>query len=418
MKASRDSVGGDPAPKTRGEVPGRYPSLDGLRAIAILLVLVGHLCGTRGFPLPREVALHWVDFANLGVRVFFVLSGFLITALLLREKSKTGSIRLGIFFGRRVMRLMPAYFTLLIVVGFGERRGWIEIPTRAMLHALTYTSNYAEMPWVLAHTWSVSVEEQFYLLWPAAILLLGVGRGAGVALAFICAAPFIRLVTLFVSGGQPDLWMSFQTVGDAIAVGCVLALFRGTAWRSRRYRALLEGPWIVLIPVAAVGAHSLGSFRLQQTVALAPELHALLGITVVNVCIAIGIDWCLRNPDGPIGRMLNAPVLVHLGVMSYSVYLWQQLFLNRTSTSIVTAFPQNILFVTAAASASYYLIERPALRLRERFLAVRRAAEVSTIALPPTQPAVAVAGVHTRTLQQKKAEAAVTRQMPAAESKV
>src|SRR6185503_16392845 len=158
---------------TSSSVDRRVPSLDGLRAISIALVVFCHMAGTRGFPI-SEAAGNILPFAALGVRVFFVISGFLITKLLLAEWSRTGGIDLSRFYLRRTLRIMPPYYVLLVAVAMAASVDLIRLAPGDLAHAATYTSNYApDRSWWIGHTWSLSVEEQFYLLWPAVLLLAG-----------------------------------------------------------------------------------------------------------------------------------------------------------------------------------------------------------------------------------------------------
>lgn len=155
---------------------GRIPSLDGLRGISILMVLLGHLAGTRGFPL-SAAAGNRTAVAAIGVHVFFVISGFLITGLLLAELAATDRIRLSRFYFRRTLRIFPPYYALIASLVLAQALGFLSLAPGDVLHALTYTSNYdAGRSWSIGHTWSLGVEEQFYLLWPACLVLLGARR--------------------------------------------------------------------------------------------------------------------------------------------------------------------------------------------------------------------------------------------------
>lgn len=341
---------------------GRIASLDGLRAISILLVILGHLYGTAGLPAPVQSSLAfirgYVDIANLGVRVFFVISGFLITGLLLKEAEESGTIRLSRFYLRRAMRIFPAYFALLAAVAVSARLGWIQLASGDMIHALTYTMNYSpERSWSLGHLWSLAVEEQFYLLWPAALLLLGVRRAFWVAAAFILAAPIIRLGGWYVypAGLQAGIGETFETVGDALAVGCVLAGVRDVLWRWQWYRQILTSLWFV--PAAILAAAVLRHWF---------RLDLLVGTSAMNFAIAFAIDRSIRLSDVGFGRFLNLRFVSWIGVLSYSIYLWQQLFFNRTSDAWTAHFPVSVVLAFSAAVLSYYLVERPMMRLRGR----------------------------------------------------
>jgi peptidoglycan/LPS O-acetylase OafA/YrhL len=335
----------------------RIPSLDGLRAVSIALVLLGHLAGTNGFPIPMRV-LAYADIAGLGVHVFFVISGFLISGLLLDEMARTRTISLSKFYLRRTLRIFPPYYTLLFCVAMASTFGWLALAPGDMAHALSYTMNYrspAERAWWLGHTWSLAVEEQFYLLWPAALLILGRTRGLKAALLIALLAPLIRLAEWY-GGARELIGNSFETVADALATGCLLAGYRAELWSNSRYQRLLKSPLFIVVPTLAVALAGLER----------PRINFAIGITLSNLCIAATIDWCIRNPDGRVGRVLNARPVAFVGVLSYSIYLWQQLFLNRASTAVVARFPLNLLLALACACLSYYAVERPSLRLRRR----------------------------------------------------
>jgi peptidoglycan/LPS O-acetylase OafA/YrhL len=149
----------------------------------------------------------------------------------------------------------------------------------------------------------------------------------------------------------------FETVADAMAVGCLLAGARDWLHRSPWYVRALGSRWFVLAPLIAIAGNLLHDH---------PVANFLVGMTVMNVGAAMTIDWCVTYPQGRIGRMLNAAPLVFVGGISYSLYLWQQIFLNRASANSISTFPLNLVLAFGAALASYYVVERPSLRLRRR----------------------------------------------------
>jgi peptidoglycan/LPS O-acetylase OafA/YrhL len=334
----------------------RIPSLDGLRALSILLVVYAHVSGTAGFPhLPGVLSS---GSAVFGVRVFFVISGFLITSLLLDEIRRTGTVSVPHFYFRRTMRIFPPFYAYIATIAIASALGWFALRDHDLLAAVTYTTNYHhERSWYLGHAWSLAVEEQFYLLWPFLLKYLGVGRATRLALATVIAAPLLRFGLLVGAPSfRPGIGETFPTVADAIATGCLLACLRDRIPTSPRLMALLQGRTFWLIPaVAIVCAFMPGA-----------KIDALAGQTITNVGIALAIERFVRFPATPFARFLNARPVVFVGVLSYSLYLWQQPFLNRHSGTWMTAFPVNLGLAFAAALGSYYLIERPALRLRAR----------------------------------------------------
>lgn len=357
--------------------PQRIPSLDGLRAVSIIAVLLGHLAGTNGLPhaVTAIVRNPYLDIAHLGVRVFFVISGFLITHLLLAEERRHGRISLERFYLRRTLRIFPAYFALLGVFALLAWGGALALTGSDFAHALTYTVNYAPgRSWDIGHLWSLAVEEQFYLVWPAALVLAGTRRARRVVVAALCVVPLIRVAeSMLWPAWQPMIGTTFETSSDALAIGCLLALVGEELMAHRWYaRALASRGTVPVLLLVAIAA----SRRYR------PSL--LIGDTILNVAIALAVHRCVRRADGRAGRLLNAQLFVFVGGLSYSLYLWQQIFLNRTSDAVTSRFPLNITLGVACALVSYYAIERPILtRVRPQVEAWLDRRHQRPVALPP-----------------------------------
>jgi len=327
----------------------RIPSLDGLRAISISIVMLGHLAGTRGFPRGFEF-FEW--YANLGVRVFFVISGYLITNLLILEHRKEGYISLKDFYIRRAARILPAsyvYITLIFLLVRG-------IPKLEIFGGYFYFSNYINNHWQIGHLWSLAIEEQFYFIWPF-LCAFFFSKSKHLAIAGMVIGPVSRVVLYFF--GFVGNW--FPMSCDALATGCLLALI----WEGlEQRRAILLSPKcialsigaVVILPLSAQGSHILRSF------------YGSVALTLIHFGIAALIYAAVTCPP----RWLNHPVISWVGVLSYSLYLWQQVFLFRASVDWWTAFPQNLVLAFAAAAVSYYLIERPVLQFRSRMSRMRR----------------------------------------------
>jgi peptidoglycan/LPS O-acetylase OafA/YrhL len=305
----------------------RIASLDGIRALSISLVLLAHLATSGSAPLIAKVVWRF-DLGNLGVRVFFVISGFLITSILLREK-----IDLKDFYVRRFWRIFPAYYVFLAAMAF-------LIPVSDLLHAASYTTNYYLPHWPVGHTWSLSVEEQFYLLWPG--LLAFWSRAFWGAGAVLIAAPIFRVLALH--GMWPTYPVfAFECVADALATGCLLAHLRG--------RISLGLPW-------SLGAIAI--LVLWRGIQPDASVYALMGIPLLNIAIALAVGEFIKRPGG----ILNWKPLVWMGTLSYSLYLWQQPFMDQ---AIHLPAIVRVAGAFAMACVSYYLIERPCLRIRTRF---------------------------------------------------
>jgi peptidoglycan/LPS O-acetylase OafA/YrhL len=353
------AVSGREHNENKAHAAPRIPCLDGIRAVAISLVLISHLVGTHGLEVPAGLA-RYLNLGHLGVRIFFVVSGYLITTLLLEEHRKYGSISLPRFYFRRTFRIFPAFYVFVLGILAADALGWVSLHDNDILHAVTYTTNYhRDRAWELGHLWSLAVEEQFYLLWPMMFLLLGVRGAIAGAAAYMVIAPAVRVLTWQLAPEQlPGIGETFQTVADTLATGCVLAAVRAWLGQKPAFLAMQRSPWTLafLVLVILVGNHFKGSISISYPV----------GETVLNISIALCIDWCLRNPSGRLAAFLDWKPLVHVGVLSYSLYLWQQPFANRDSGALVTSFPLNVLCIVAAALASYHLVEKPFLAWRQR----------------------------------------------------
>ncbi|GAB2545631.1 acyltransferase family protein [Rhodanobacter koreensis] len=341
----------------------RIPSLDGFRAISILMVIYGHLCGTRHFPVSIQEYGRWCgDVAHLGVLVFFVISGFLITSLLMSEREMTGAISLKRFYLRRIVRIFPAFYAFILVMAIATLLGAVQLTGRDFAYALTYTVNFEpnrSLP--IGHLWSLSVEEQFYLLWPLTLLVLHERRALFAAVVAIFTGPLVRVAILewmfhVDSHSLNGMLTSFPAMFDYLAAGCALALLRPWLLTRTWYLRLTASPWLALAVPLVLLINRMGS----------DPVAVLLGSPVMNVCIALLIESGTRHAGSLAGRFLNWKPVVFLGVLSYSLYLWQSPFFDHRSDAWMNAFPQNLMFVFLAALASYFLIEHPFVRLRRR----------------------------------------------------
>ncbi len=334
-----------------------------MRAISILLVIVAHssVHFRRWIELPLGT---YLLFAHLGVSFFFVISGFLITGLLLRELDRTGTIGLPRFYLRRAFRIFPPFYLYLAIMVALVLAGVLQIPLRGFLVAAIYGTDYYVGPGsgsaALQHTWSLSVEEQFYLLWPAALLWLGRRRAIYAAALLILFSPVIRVVTYFMLVPQHRAMVDrmFHSSIDTIMFGCLLALVWDTQ-RFRRVLPMLSSGWcmagsllflLVLDPL--LDAHFYGKYSLP------------VGMTLEGVCVTVFTLSVVRRPATLPGRFLNTAVLRHIGVISYSLYLWQSIL--TTGNGNWQKFPLNLLAALACAELSYWAVERPSLRLRDR----------------------------------------------------
>ncbi len=360
-------------PTGNAKMKTKLPCLDGLRAISILFVLFSHVQSTINFPVPI-----WVRFlfarGDLGVFVFFILSGFLITYLLLGEYEASGTINLRNFYVRRVLRIFPAFYTYLLVLALLTVFGFLPIALSHFFDAGLFLWNYKHL-WdsaggpgniLLGHFWTLSLEEQFYLLWPLTLILFKIRRGAWIALALLVIMPLIRLASYFLfpeSRGQ--LGMMLHTGADALMFGCLLALLLKHNQLNKIWDYLAAPFW----PILAV----LFVWILSPLIATLLPGHLeggysnTLGKTLTGLSIAFIIAWLLKYPDSIAGRLLNSKPMVHLGVLSYSLYLWQELFLFPVNKTWTGEFPFNLGCAYVAALMCHNFIEKPFLKLKDRF---------------------------------------------------
>jgi peptidoglycan/LPS O-acetylase OafA/YrhL len=328
----------------------RIPSLDGLRAFSILLVVIGHLAESHATSeVGRDLA---GAFANLGVQIFFVISGYLITKLLLQESCKTGTISLRQFYIRRAYRILPAatFYMLPVFFIFRHELRWYHAAA-AMLYLANFDFSH---PWFLGHLWSLSVEEQFYLLWPSVLKKwISARTRVWILLGVIAFAPFYRIACHFLGlHGQAD--GTFPAVADALATGCLLSVLEPRVLplllKLKNWRLPLI--FLMILPLLAVPLYW-GAREFHLTLTLLFVLWPAMHFTIAGLllCAVQSHTW-----------ILNARPIGWLGKVSYSLYLWQQLF-------VYGKHPRawyGPLLALGMASVSYYLIERPALRLRKK----------------------------------------------------
>ena len=298
-----------------------------------------------------------------GVAVFFVISGYLITTLLLREFRKTGSLSLGRFYFRRTLRIFPPFYIYLAVMAIVWYLGIIPELLSSFLAAASYTWSLDPNAsgYYLTHSWSLSIEELFYLFWPLAFLWAHRSKKV-IQLSFglILGMPFLRVASYFVfpslrghEGYMVQGWI------DTMMVGCLLALLKDRAGWQRWHARYVNG-W-------TAGAMAFTGFFVVPWVqtSLPRKLGSLFylstSFTITALCIGGVLIYLVEHPNTWAGRFMNNAILRHVGVLSYSLYLWQQPFLHQDLHLV----PYGYLYTFAAAEISFWLIEKPSFRVRE-----------------------------------------------------
>lgn len=335
----------------------RLPSLDGLRAFSIALVCIGHIAGTVGAP---DFLLPLHSLGNFGVKIFFVISGFLITYLLLLEREKMGHINLRQLYIRRTLRLFPAFYFFVLCMFIAHMLGWIELWPGDLFHAATYTMNFHhERSWWLNHTWSLAVEEQFYLLWPLLLVFMGHKKSYTISIVVIFVVPLIRALMWYQFDASPSaMTREFQAVADALATGCILAyIYKHNIPIPAWFRRM----WFYLIPFSMFIIPAI-------MIKLYPPLFYIIGQSFVNICAACIIWRYMTVRTGLPFIFLNWRPIIWLGGLSYSLYLWQEPFLNSWVQNWYAQWPVNIVLSFGFALLSYYAVEQPFMKLRKTFL--------------------------------------------------
>ncbi|MFL6799907.1 MAG: acyltransferase family protein [Xanthobacteraceae bacterium] len=340
---------------------GWLPSLNGLRALSVTIVIGSHLLYAH--PELNVAPLALVLSGDLGVRIFFVISGFLISTLMLKEMDAYGSVSLKRFYLRRALRLLPLQFSFVAFLFLLTLLTSLKIDTCEFITAITFTKNYACRGWVEGHLWSLAVEEQFYLMWPIVLISMRARNVRVFALLLICLAPVSRAIE-YLLGHRLYTWLPSNA--DVLMIGCLLALYahrhRGelgkiAAWHPSATRMIAA--LLMYVPDFLGSRVLLG----KLTITLGPTLQA--------ICAATLIVSLVYNHNGFGFRVLNLNVVSYIGAISYSLYIWHGPFIARPDSyggqdQWFLSFPLDLLVVILVAMTSYHLLERPFVRLRRR----------------------------------------------------
>jgi peptidoglycan/LPS O-acetylase OafA/YrhL len=377
------------------------PALDGIRALAVAAVLLFH------------GGVSWARGGFLGVDAFFVLSGYLITTLLLAERRRTGRISLARFWGRRARRLLPALLLMVVVVAIWAdtflASEEVHLLRGDALAAVFYVANWRMMssggdyfaqtaaPSPLQHTWSLGIEEQFYLAWPVLLLVVFLLRQPQRWLVAVCAggtaASAVALALVYDAANPARAYYGTDTRGASLLMGAGVAAV--LARRGQRAEHIEPHPHRSGLAAAAVLGAGISAWAWTR---MSGETTSLYygGMSVCALAVAAVIVHIALVPEGLSARLLSMPPLPVLGRISYGIYLWHwPVFLaadsRRTGQHGAALFALRCLITLAIACLSYLLVERP---IRSGELLRRR--PVSVVA-PLATVAAAVAVILTVT---------------------
>jgi peptidoglycan/LPS O-acetylase OafA/YrhL len=326
---------------------------DGVRAVAVSLVLLDHAFGSPSIRLTGLRAGE-IPVGSMGVLVFFVLSGLLITGLLRDELARTGDVSLRGFYWRRSLRILPPVVVFLGVLALSTAMGWWTAPTASQwIHLLTWTVNYSKPPAEASHLWSLSVEEQFYFVWPVLFLVLGVARARKVLVVLLLLPPLIRVGAWSVSQAFGEaMWHRMEGVVDALAAGSLVALLAGALTNSARYQRWLSSAWPAWLPLLAVA----GSLT-----TLWARLWSVAGQSIVVAASVLYLDWLQRRPDTQSARVLSLAPAQWFGRISYGVYVYHLPIFAH----VLRGHPWvQIALAIAVGHVSYHTLEAYARRWR------------------------------------------------------
>jgi peptidoglycan/LPS O-acetylase OafA/YrhL len=356
------------------------PSLNGLRAIVIIIVILCH-ANFRILHLNIPYPLNILVDGYLGVNVFFVISGFLITKLLIEEENNNdGRINLKNFYFRRMFRIFPAYYFLLGVYFLLQLLGVLYFTKTSWFSSVFYCKYILGSDWESGHFWSLSVEEHFYLVWPLVFMFF---KKARIPFAFL-----IILLVFFFRLNIYNKWLPFPLLynqltiflrADALMIGCLFALYeKKIISLTVKYANSILHPLVILAAFLIVSAPYLIQLNMEHHLHLGSIFVPLyIGNstgTLSNILVALLVIVSINN-KGIWFNFVNMPVMNYLGKLSYSLYLWQQLFFS-TSIGVFGKLPFNLIYIFIAANFSYYIIEKPFLKFKANYENKRPNAEI------------------------------------------
>lgn len=349
----------------------RLQSIDGWRAVSILFVLIQHSVSKEGWPRVFKNSA-FEALGGVGVRFFFVISGFLITWLLIKEIFKYNKIAIKSFYIRRAIRIMPVLICFILVCYFLEFFGVFKISNYDYLYTSTFMVDIFTKNMPVAHLWSLGVEEKFYLVWPLIFITFftkDMNKLIYFLVFLIVLGPLIRLGIIFFNLGNYLIFNfhSFITIYDGLAIGAIGAIIlskytnRITNFISDKlYLIAVLAVVLIILPLSFWIFPSLKFLQpLQDTIQCAGFLIILIA--------------SILNPDFLLFRILNISIVKHIGLISYSIYIWMGIVeLSSDHLFFVhdyfTKFPGWLFSIIIISEISYYLVEKPLVDKKNQIL--------------------------------------------------
>ncbi len=352
----------------RDNAHGYIPTLNGWRAFSILYVLAFHgswLYLAAGGLAPNESAWKIMGTGVLGVYFFFGISGFLITTRLLEEHKKNGTVSLKSFYWRRFFRIIPIVMAFLMVISLLSGLGWVDVPFKSILSSIFFFRNYSsEGDWYTGHFWSLSMEEHYYLIWPGLFCLFMKMKKPWIPiLGILLLVPLWRsieyrhqILTPYLPGVEykfrSDLFFDYMMWGSFTAYLNTLPRFK--AFFQKWTRGWMIFPAILVM-----------HYLCFKTVPLHDSMKAI----IIQLCILLTVNF----PSSAFSKFLEGKWLVLIGLYSYSLYVWQQLFFAPITHRIqglemLQSLPASLILLMTTAYVSYNFLETPAIAKGRKWL--------------------------------------------------
>jgi len=334
---------------------GYLPTLDGWRGLAVLGVILGHAeLVWRGMGVLPPWARYLINGSSTkGVQLFFAISGFLITSRLIEEWHSFGRISLKRFYVRRACRILPPAITYLAILGILGMAGIAALPRGSILSCLLFFRNYWSGQCSLTgHFWSLSIEEQFYLVWPSILVLTGLRRSKYAAAAIILAIVAWRWAAFYHPRARALLpgsfWGGSDICFDGLLAGCLVGILLDSQQLKKLFSKYLSA-WVVgaiILLILATGGRT----------------YTPGGRTIQSALMPFLVVATVLNPQTSLGRLLENRSLRWIGRLSYSLYIWQEIFLFLGEKQLAW-YPLRLLGLLGVATLSFYFVERPMVKL-------------------------------------------------------